>query len=37
MPQNKKHHYVPKFYLKRFTPNGVNCVVTPRNENNATP
>jgi len=21
MPQNKKHHYVPKFYLKRFTPN----------------
>jgi len=21
MPQNKKQHYVPKFYLKRFTPN----------------
>lgn len=21
MPQNKKHHYVPKFYLRRFTPN----------------
>lgn len=22
MPQNKKHHYVPKFYLKRFSKNG---------------
>src|SRR6266436_6771105 len=21
MPQNKKHHYVPRFYLKRFTAN----------------
>lgn len=22
MPHNKKHHYVPRFYLKRFSPNG---------------
>ena len=22
MPQNKKHHYVPRFYLKRFSPDG---------------
>jgi len=22
MPNNKKHHYVPKFYLKRFSPSG---------------
>lgn len=22
MPNNKKHHYVPRFYLKRFSPNG---------------
>ncbi len=22
MPQNKKHHYVPRFYLKRFSHNG---------------
>lgn len=22
MPNNKKHHYVPRFYLKRFSPDG---------------
>ena len=22
MPANKKHHYVPRFYLKRFARNG---------------
>ncbi len=22
MPHNKKHHYVPRFYLKRFSPDG---------------
>ena len=22
MPSNKKHHYVPRFYLKRFSQNG---------------
>ena len=27
MPQNKKQHYVPRFYLKRFSPNGVSINI----------
>lgn len=33
MPNNKKHHYVPRFYLKRFSPNGRSiCLWNLKNE-----
>jgi hypothetical protein len=27
MPANKKHHYVPKFYLKNFSPNNLSINI----------
>jgi hypothetical protein len=27
MPDNKKHHYVPRFYLKRFSPDGCSICL----------
>lgn len=40
MPQNKRHHFVPRFYLKRFSPNrksiniwNINREISIRNAN----